>query len=130
MPEGHDSVPVCLPCRFDPLTKLGPPPPCFVSAHDFSRAVRTSARSALPGSVTREPAKQAPSCDRTPALRFRKNPPNPQMCKTCQEGPQKSKVMTPHNMALTSLYPQRYLASLFSQSGILNIRVKEEKFLD
>jgi hypothetical protein len=47
---------------------------------------------------------------------------NPQMWKTCQEGEQKSKVMTPHNTPLTSLYPQSILAGLFAQSGILNLR--------
>jgi hypothetical protein len=41
------------------------------------------------------------------------------MWKTCQEGPPKSKVMTPHYMPLTPLYPQSYLACLFSQSDIL-----------
>jgi hypothetical protein len=51
--------------------------------------------------------------------KFRKIPQNPQIWKICQEAIPKSKVMTPHNMPLTSLYLQRYLADLLSQPAIL-----------
>jgi hypothetical protein len=39
----------------------------------------------------------------------------------CQDPVQKTKVITQHSPPLTPLYPQRYLACLFSQSDILNL---------
>ncbi|MGA9985812.1 MAG: hypothetical protein WBP95_20245, partial [Acidobacteriaceae bacterium] len=61
-----------------------------------------------------------------PALKRNENPPNGQMWKTCQEAEQKSKVMTPHNTPLTSLYPQSILAVFSAGLGILIIGGKKE----